>query len=266
MTNKGPVIGIFRQYAYHGVNRTIHSSGQLEAYKNHVDDRSMKVGGTQCVCTKDGYVAPLDIINGLPYFKIQPRTDQQWIDLPHVLFTGGNEWDPRILDHTHSSQADWYNVIKQLDDGLLKMPFDKYGRYKNRTLPKPVVILDHIPNADIDEPADLRVCSAWVLFPVYDRLPGAITLEHHSFPIWRGGKIHPVVHHKQSRRQHVISFARTRCPWWIAVLSGYILLCRCDDTLSRMLLGWIMHYIINPNDTQMTSTVLSCLLLLNDVH
>jgi hypothetical protein len=24
MTNKGPVIGIFRQYAYHGVNRTIH--------------------------------------------------------------------------------------------------------------------------------------------------------------------------------------------------------------------------------------------------
>jgi hypothetical protein len=25
MTNKGPAIGIFRQYAYHGVNRTIHS-------------------------------------------------------------------------------------------------------------------------------------------------------------------------------------------------------------------------------------------------
>jgi hypothetical protein len=29
MTNKGPA-GIFRQYAYHGVNRTIHSSDNLK--------------------------------------------------------------------------------------------------------------------------------------------------------------------------------------------------------------------------------------------
>jgi hypothetical protein len=35
---QGPVIGIFRQYAYHGVNRTIHLWTNW-AYKNHVDDR-----------------------------------------------------------------------------------------------------------------------------------------------------------------------------------------------------------------------------------
>jgi hypothetical protein len=29
ITHKGPAIGIFRQYAYHGHNRSIHSSGQL---------------------------------------------------------------------------------------------------------------------------------------------------------------------------------------------------------------------------------------------
>jgi hypothetical protein len=64
---QGPRIGIFRQYAYHGVNRTIHSD-KLN-YKNHVDDRSMKFGGTQCIRTNDGYVIPLDVINGLPYLK-----------------------------------------------------------------------------------------------------------------------------------------------------------------------------------------------------
>jgi hypothetical protein len=32
----------------------------IEAYKNKVDDRSMKVGGKQCIRTNDGYVIPLD--------------------------------------------------------------------------------------------------------------------------------------------------------------------------------------------------------------
>jgi hypothetical protein len=61
--------------------RTIHSSGQFEAYKNHVDDRSMKFGGTQCIRTNEGYVIPLDIINGLPYLKMQPHTDTEWNEL-----------------------------------------------------------------------------------------------------------------------------------------------------------------------------------------
>lgn len=91
MTQKGPAIGVFRQCACHGINRTIHSSGQLEAYKNHVDDRSMKVGGQQCMRTNDGHIVPLDVINGLPYLKMQPHTDSEWNDLPSVIFTGGDE-------------------------------------------------------------------------------------------------------------------------------------------------------------------------------
>jgi hypothetical protein len=67
MTNKGPVILIFNQYAYHGLGRSIHSAIQLEHYKNRVDDRSIKSGGRQCLTTLEGYVIPLDIINGLPY-------------------------------------------------------------------------------------------------------------------------------------------------------------------------------------------------------
>jgi hypothetical protein len=75
----------------------------------------MKFGGTQCIRTNDGYVIPLDVINGLPYLKMQPHTDKEWNELP-VILTGGNEWDP--LDHTTST--DWFNVIKRLDDGLMK--------------------------------------------------------------------------------------------------------------------------------------------------
>jgi hypothetical protein len=81
----------------------------------------MKFGGTQCIRTNDGYVIPLDVINGLPYLKMQSHTDTG-MELPHVILTGGNEWDPRVLDHTTSTNPDWYNVIKRLDDGLMKTP------------------------------------------------------------------------------------------------------------------------------------------------
>ena len=66
VTQRGDIIGIFRQYAYHGRGRTIHSCGQIEHYGNRVMDRSMKVGGSQNIRTVDGYVIPIDIINGLP--------------------------------------------------------------------------------------------------------------------------------------------------------------------------------------------------------
>ena len=58
VTNRGPVILILRQCAYHGLKRTIHSSGQIESHRNKVDDRSMRVGGRQCIITNNGYVIP----------------------------------------------------------------------------------------------------------------------------------------------------------------------------------------------------------------
>ena len=99
MSNRGPVIGIMMNYAYYGMDRTIHSSGQFEHFGNVVDDRSMKVGGRQCIRTLDGYILPLDIINGLPYLKMEKHTDQEWQDLPHVVLTGPGTWNPTVLDH-----------------------------------------------------------------------------------------------------------------------------------------------------------------------
>ena len=54
-TSQGKVIGIFNEYAYHEKGSSIHSSGQLEWFKTNVDEKSVKVGGTQLITTLDGY-------------------------------------------------------------------------------------------------------------------------------------------------------------------------------------------------------------------
>ena len=133
-SNRGSIILILNQYAYQGIGKTIHSCGQIEYHKNVVDDRSMRVGGKQCITTHDGYLLPLDIINGLPYLKIYPPTDKEMEELPHVLLTPADTWDPKVLDHTLSDKEDWINTLKDLDEGIIQTPFDMYGNYRDRQL------------------------------------------------------------------------------------------------------------------------------------
>ena len=66
-TQKGPVIGIFHEYAHLGKGRSIHAAGQMEWFNCKVDDRSKVVGGTQRIETPVGYVYPLSIVSGLFY-------------------------------------------------------------------------------------------------------------------------------------------------------------------------------------------------------
>ena len=98
-TSQGKVIGIFNEYAYLGKGSSIHSSGQLEWFKTNVDEKSVKVGGTQ-LTTLDGYSVPLLIKDGLAYATSLGRpTDQDMDTYPHVFFTSPDEWDPSVLDH-----------------------------------------------------------------------------------------------------------------------------------------------------------------------
>ena len=69
-TNHGYVNLIMNEYAYYGKGHTIHSSGQIEWNKNQVDDRSVKVGGSQCITTLDGYSFPLKCTGGLMHLSI----------------------------------------------------------------------------------------------------------------------------------------------------------------------------------------------------
>ena len=63
-TQKGPIIGIFHEYAHLGKGRSIHATGQMEWFNCKVDDRSEVVGGVEI---SDGYVIPLSIESGLVY-------------------------------------------------------------------------------------------------------------------------------------------------------------------------------------------------------
>jgi hypothetical protein len=71
---------------------------------------------TMYIRTNDGYVIPIDIINGLPYIKMQPNTAKEFKELPHVILTGGTPWNPTVLDNTISDKEDWYSNIKDLHD------------------------------------------------------------------------------------------------------------------------------------------------------
>ena len=102
--NREPVIAIFHQHA--GIQRgpTIHSSGQLEAFENKVNDRSRKIDAEgQLIVTSDGYEFPLHIRNGLAYLDMRPFTDAERDKHPHVIMTSDVDWDPSVLDNDFSS-------------------------------------------------------------------------------------------------------------------------------------------------------------------
>ena len=69
-TNHGIVNLIMNEYACYGKGHTILSPGQIEWFKNSVDDRSVQVGGKQRICTIDGYAVPLTCRGGLMYLSI----------------------------------------------------------------------------------------------------------------------------------------------------------------------------------------------------
>ena len=127
-SQRGPVIAILHQYAYTGQGKTIHSSAQLEWFKNEVHDRSLRIpGGQQCLKTADGYIHLLQFRHGLPYLPIRPYTDDEWDSLPHVVFTSDADWDPSVLDDAVSDEERWYDAQSDHPDGPPAHPFDAVG-------------------------------------------------------------------------------------------------------------------------------------------
>jgi hypothetical protein len=132
-TQRGEVIAIMHQYAYTGKGGTIHSSGQLEWCGNDVNDRSIKIdGGRQRLTTPDGYVIPIDVRHGLPYITMRPFTDEEFEELPHVLWTSEDNWDPTSLDSVISDDPNWYEA--EPSPPLPDPMYDEYGEFRGRVL------------------------------------------------------------------------------------------------------------------------------------
>ena len=144
-TSLGKVIGIFNEHAYLGKGSSIHSSGQLEWFKTHVDEKSIKVGGTQLITTLDGYSVPLLIRDGLAYATSLARpTDQDMDTYPHVCFTSPDEWDPSVLDHD-PPPLDGLDPSQVPDQPFGDPMFDAYGNFNERIIANLNMLLDAPP-------------------------------------------------------------------------------------------------------------------------
>ena len=141
-TSQGKVIGIFNEYAFLGKGSSIHSSGQLEWFKTNVDEKSVKVGGTQLITTLDGYSVPLLIKDGLADATSLGRpTDQDMDTYPHVFFTSPDEWDPSVLDHD-PPHLDGLDPSQVPDQPFGDPRFDAYGDFNERIIANLNTLLD----------------------------------------------------------------------------------------------------------------------------
>ena len=135
-TNHGYVNLIMNEYAYYGKSHTIHSSGQIEWHKNTVDDKSVKVGGSQCITTLDGYSFPLKYTGGLMYLSILGKpTDEELVKYPSVHLTSIHEWDHSVLDFSYSEgdgEPVWACDPQHVD--LIDHNFDHQGLYTKRAI------------------------------------------------------------------------------------------------------------------------------------
>ena len=113
------------EYACYGKGQTIHSSGQIEWFKNSADDRSVQVGGKQRICTIDGYAMPLTCRGGLMYLSIlaKPRN-----------YTEAMQFD------SENKNSKWYDAIKLEMESMLEYKVfkkwdkaipDKHKKVKN---------------------------------------------------------------------------------------------------------------------------------------
>jgi hypothetical protein len=132
-TLRGEVIAIMHQYAYTGKGGTLHSSSQLKWCGNDVNDHSIKIdGGRQRLTTPDGYIIPIDVRRGLPYITMRPFTDEEFEELPHILWTREDDWDPTSLDSVISDDPNWYEA--EPSPPLPDPMYDEYGEFRGRVL------------------------------------------------------------------------------------------------------------------------------------
>ena len=150
-TSQGKVIGIFNEYAYLGKGSSIHSSGQLEWFKTNVDDKSIKVGGTQLITTLEGYSVPLLIKDGLAYATSLGRPlDQDMDTYAHVFFSSPDEWDPSVLDHD-PPHLDGFHPSQVPDQPFGDPMFDAYGDFNERIIANLNTLLDAVFTANLHQ-------------------------------------------------------------------------------------------------------------------
>jgi len=66
---------------------------------------------------------PINVIQGLPHFRMETDAAEEFDTLPHVVLTKGGAWDPS--DCALMDGEDWVNEVKQDCDSACESPFDE---------------------------------------------------------------------------------------------------------------------------------------------
>ena len=64
--------------------------------------------------------------------RLRPYTDHEWDNLPHVIMTSENTWDPSILDHDLDQDDEWFDTISDRIEYPSDQRFDEFGDFKRR--------------------------------------------------------------------------------------------------------------------------------------
>jgi hypothetical protein len=63
---------------------------------------------------------------------MRPFTDEEFEELPHVLWTSEDDWDPASLDSVISDDPNWYKA--EPSPPLPDPMYDEYGEFRGRVL------------------------------------------------------------------------------------------------------------------------------------
>jgi hypothetical protein len=105
---RGEVIIFLHQYAYTGKGKTIHFSGQLEWYKQVVDDSLSRLAGSSISRL---WMAMFYLLTSKVVYIMSRCGNQEWDLLPHVVLTGDGNWNPSVLDHSLTDNEQWYDAV-----------------------------------------------------------------------------------------------------------------------------------------------------------
>ena len=109
-TQKGPIVGMFHQYANYTQGKTIHSSNQIRDFGLTVNDVPRSSGGKQSIVSKDGYHIPLAVREGLCYMDMRPPTDEELDSLPQLIFTADEPWTPNKIDSEPDDELAFFDA------------------------------------------------------------------------------------------------------------------------------------------------------------
>lgn len=81
-----------------------YASGQIEWFKNQVENKSVNVGGQQVIHVLEGYSTHLVCKMVLLYIMFLGKTtDHDLANFPHVTLTSPYECDPTVIDYVYPS-------------------------------------------------------------------------------------------------------------------------------------------------------------------